>query len=115
MNKITSLGTHFGPYRIESDGAEVIAVHGHELDPHPSGIGQAYVHRSALRVLRPSIRQSWLQDGPKARRGRRGNEPFVEVEWDRAIDLLSEELKRVQGDYGPEALFGSLPPRLWAH
>ena len=105
MNKITSLGTHFGPYRIESDGDEVIAVHGHELDPHPSGIGQAYVHRSALRVLRPSIRQSWLQDGPKTRRGRRGNEPFVEVEWDRAIDLLSEELKRVQGDYGPEALF----------
>ena len=33
MNKITSLGTHFGPYRIESDGDEIIAVHGHELDP----------------------------------------------------------------------------------
>ncbi|HAE54029.1 MAG TPA: Asp-tRNA(Asn)/Glu-tRNA(Gln) amidotransferase GatCAB subunit C, partial [Acidimicrobiaceae bacterium] len=80
MNKITSLGTHFGPYRIESDGDEIIAVHGHELDPHPSDIGQAYVHRSTLRVLRPSVRQSWLRDGPNTRRPRRGNEPFVEVE-----------------------------------
>ena len=46
MGKITSLGTHFGPYLIESENNEVVAVHGHELDPNPSGFGQAYLHRS---------------------------------------------------------------------
>ncbi|MBM35685.1 MAG: Asp-tRNA(Asn)/Glu-tRNA(Gln) amidotransferase GatCAB subunit C [Acidimicrobiaceae bacterium] len=105
MNKLTTLGTHFGSYRIESDGDEIVAVHGHELDPHPSDIGQAYLHRSELRVLRPAVRQSWLKDGPGAHPEQRGKEPFVEVEWDRAIDLASDELKRIRSRHGPEALF----------
>jgi len=105
MNKLTTLGTHFGPYRIESDGNEIVAVRGHELDPHPSGIGQAYLHRSELRVLRPAVRESWLRDGPGAHPEQRGKEPFVEVEWDRAIDLASNELKRIRSKHGPGALF----------
>ena len=71
MGKITSLGTHFGPYLIESENNEVVAVHGHELDPNPSGIGQAYLHRSELRVLKPSVRRSWLEQGPGERTDQR--------------------------------------------
>ena len=109
MNKLTTLGTHFGSYRIESDGDEIVAVHGHELDPHPSDIGQAYLHRSELRDLRPAVRQSWLKDGPGAHPEQRGKEPFVEVEWDRAIDLASDELKRIRSRHC--LLYTSTSPR----
>ena len=105
MGKITSLGTHFGPYLIESENNEVVAVHGHELDPNPSGIGQAYLHRSELRVLKPSVRRSWLEQGPGERTDQRGREPFVEVTWDEAVNLASGELKRIYGSFGPDALF----------
>ena len=105
MNKITSLGTHFGPYRIESRGNEIVAVHGHELDPSPSEIGQSYLHRSDLRILRPAIRKSWLEGGPGTRGDLRGQEPFIEVEWDQAIALASDELKRIRRSYGSQSLF----------
>ena len=105
MNKITSLGTHFGPYRIESRDNEIVKVHGHELDPSPSDIGQAYLHRSELRVLRPAVRRSWLEGGPGSRGDLRGREPFVEVEWDQAIALAADELKRIRTSYGSESLF----------
>ena len=105
MNKLTSLGTHFGPYRIESRDNEVVAVHGHELDPSPSAIGQAYLHRSELRVLRPAVRRSWLEGGPGTRGDLRGKDPFIQVEWDQAIALASDELKRIRTSHGPQALF----------
>ena len=104
-NKTTALGTHFGPYRIDSRGNEIVAVRGHELDPHPSPIGQAFTHSNELRIMRPAIRRSWLKEGPGSRNELRGSEAFVEVEWDEAIDLASSELKRVHADYGPRSVF----------
>ena len=55
---------------------------------------------------RPSIRRSWLEDGPAAATDRRGAEPFVEVDWDTALDLVAGELDRVRTSYGNEAIFG---------
>ena len=37
----------------------------------------------------------------------RGAEPFVEVSWDRALDLVAGELERVRAEYGNEAIYGS--------
>jgi biotin/methionine sulfoxide reductase len=37
---------------------------------------------------------------------RRGDEPFVEVSWDQAIDLVSSELSRVYSEHGPSAVYG---------
>ena len=104
-NKTIALGTHFGPYRIDARGNEITAVRGHELDPHPSVIGQAFIHSKQLRIERPAIRRSWLEEGPGSNTERRGREAFVEVEWDEAIDLASNELIRVRAEYGAQALF----------
>src|SRR3546814_6701527 len=59
-----------------------------------------------LRVRRPAVRESWLRDGPGAAPELRGREPFVEVEWERALDLVAAEVERVRRTHGNEAIFG---------
>ena len=46
--------------------------------------------------------------GRKARRApeERGQEPFVEVEWDQALDLVATELKRVKDTHSNRSIFG---------
>ncbi|MGF1599508.1 MAG: molybdopterin-dependent oxidoreductase [Acidimicrobiales bacterium] len=104
---ITPLSTHFGPFLVEADGAKVIAVHAHPDDPDPSPIGEGYLAATACRVARPSIRRSWLEQGPGAATDRRGSDPFVEVGWDHALDLVAAELERVRDRYGNRAVYGA--------
>src|SRR5262249_61432779 len=54
---------------------------------------------------RPAMRRSWLDHGPGVLTSGRGAEPFVEVPWNEALDLVAAELKRVKGRYGNEAIF----------
>lgn len=56
--------------------------------------------------MRPAIRESWFRDGPGSNTDRRGQEPFVEVEWEVALDLLASELDRVRTQFGNQAIFG---------
>ena len=37
----------------------------------------------------------------------RGDEPFVEVSWDEALDLLSAELQRVYATHGSSGVYGA--------
>lgn len=62
--------------------------------------------QSELRVRRPSVRRSWLVDGPGARPELRGREPFVEVSWQTATTLVAREIRRVRDQYGNRAIFG---------
>ena len=63
------------------------------------------MHSNELRIERPAVRRSWLEEGPGSNNDLRGNEPFIEVEWDEAIDLAASELKRVQAQHGSQAIF----------
>ena len=96
---------HWGVYEVEMQGGEAVALHPFKGDPDPSPIG---LHALApelerMRIRRPAIRKSWL-DG-RARTGR-GQDAFVEVEWDEALDLVAAELTRVKGAHGNRAIFG---------
>lgn len=99
--------SHWGAFqarRTEDGGLE---VRSHPADPAPTplhdNLSSATHHRS--RVARPAIRQGWLLDGPGPSDGR-GAEPFVEVSWDTALDLLADELQRVHREHGAGAVFG---------
>ena len=104
--KTTALGTHFGPYRIDTANGEIVQIRGHEHDPDPSPIGQALIEQRHCRVARPSIRRSWLIGGPGTAPERRGQDPFIEVEWAEALDLVAAELKRIRDTFGHQAVFG---------
>src|SRR5882757_8978699 len=100
---------HWGVYEVEYDDAgKASKLHPFSRDPDPSPIGLHMLSDEVarLRVLRPSIRKSWLEKGPGAASDKRGEEPFVEVPWDEALDLVANELKRVKATYGNKAIFG---------
>ncbi len=98
--------TNWGAYEIETDGHDITAVHPFAKDPDPSPIGQSLKAVRKSRVARPAIRESWYHHGPGAATDRRGWEPFVEVGWDEALDLLAGELDRVRKEHGNQAIYG---------
>src|SRR6185312_2354891 len=101
--------SHWGAYLVHRDvSAEGgIAVLPHPADPAPSpllgNVAGALRHRT--RVRRPAARRGWLDrvsQGLDPRPATRGREPFVELGWDEALDLLTAELARVRERHGNE-------------
>src|ERR671926_680750 len=100
--------THWGTYRGEVRGGRLVALHPFEGDPDPSPIARnvpASLDHPA-RIRRPAVRRSFLERGYAAGGEGRGAEPFVEVEWDKALDLVAAEVARVRGAHGNTAIFG---------
>ncbi|BDO04062.1 hypothetical protein KAM622c_36490 [Klebsiella quasipneumoniae subsp. quasipneumoniae] len=58
---------------------------------------------SQTRIRRPAVRVGYLQHGPASREGR-GKEPFVEVSWEVALDLVARELRSVRPRWRNEAI-----------
>ena len=106
MNKI-SHGSHWGAFNAIVENGRLVGVEPAERDTNPSpilrGMPDAIYHGS--RVARPAVRKSWLAKGFKTGGKERGAEPFVEVPWDEALDIVASELKRVKSAYGNEAIF----------
>ena len=113
-DELRTTTSHWGAYRVRADAAADggIAVLPHPADPAPSpllgNVAGALRHRT--RVRRPALRRGWLERVARglepAPDGRRGAEPFVEVDWAEALDLLAAELLRVREQHGNEAIFG---------
>jgi biotin/methionine sulfoxide reductase len=76
-------------------------------DPDPSPLLANFLGsvQSDARVKRPAIRKGWLENGPGHDPGR-GSDSFVEVSWERALGLLSAELRRIYAHHGAQACFG---------
>ncbi|MBN0763343.1 winged helix-turn-helix domain-containing protein, partial [Pseudomonas aeruginosa] len=85
---------HWGTWQVESREGEIVAVKPVPWDKNPSRIGQSLPDAvtSQTRIRRPAVRAGYLQHGPASREGR-GKEPFVEVSWEVALDLLARELR----------------------
>jgi biotin/methionine sulfoxide reductase len=98
--------THFGVLEAESDGRALRSVTGWGGDPDPRSVihNVASSQHHPTRVRRPAVRQSWLEHGPDG--AGRGEEAFVEVPWDEALDLVSSELRRVYSTRGSAAVYG---------
>ena len=102
--------THWGVYEAVGSG-NAMRLQAFSRDPSPSPIGLSMLEaaRGPLRVRRPAVRRSWLAarrgDMPQAQRGLRGQEPFIEVEWDEALDLVAAEIERVRTAHGNSAIF----------
>jgi len=112
--------SHWGAFNVTTADDRIVSVDAFANDPSPSSISsvlpEAVHHRS--RVARPSIRKSWLQHGPLHTDSRtldcrkldyrklRGQEDFVELPWDEALDITASEINRVIQTHGNESIFG---------
>lgn len=101
--------SHWGAYDVVRSGGAVVGLAGRADDPDPSPIGPAMwdAYRSPLRIQRPAVRKGWLQRTGVGDSGAgRGKEPFVEVSWEHALDLVAGELQRVIAHHGNASIFG---------
>ncbi|WP_190295603.1 molybdopterin-dependent oxidoreductase [Halotalea alkalilenta] len=109
MSSISYMAFHWGLYEVENAMTDGVTVRPFHRDPAPSPIG-LYAADPALsraRIRRPAVRRGWLEAKRGGRDdGFRGQDAFVEVEWDEALDLAASELDRVRGSFGNEAIFG---------
>jgi biotin/methionine sulfoxide reductase len=104
---MTFTSLHWGAYRPQVVDGKLQALKPVEWDSDPSPIGDSVAEAitSPTRVMRPAVRRSFLEQqggSPQLR----GQEPFVEVSWDVALDLVASELRRVKAQHGNQAIFG---------
>ena len=98
---------HWGHFEVEVRDDEIVGLYPSPNDPDPSPILQSIPDtlRHPTRIECPMVRAGYLEHGPGHNSERRGQEPFVPLEWDRALDLLAKELARVKTDFGNESIF----------
>ncbi|MGI9521299.1 MAG: molybdopterin-dependent oxidoreductase [Hyphomicrobiaceae bacterium] len=95
--------SHWGAFEAVIEDGMVTDVRPFMHDAKPSPILKSIpeaVHHP-IRVVRPSIREGWLEH----RDQNRGADRFIEFDWDDALDLVAKELGRVRNSHGNEAIF----------
>lgn len=98
--------THWGAYDIGTGNDGSIDVAGRPEDPDPASIIHPVINAGWNRVESPAVRQSWLDHGVFASPERRGDEPLVDVDWDTALNLAAEAIRRVRTERGNSAIYG---------
>ncbi len=98
--------SHWGAFSAVRDNDRLLVrPHPGDADPSPllGNFADALRHRA--RVARPMVRRGWLERGPGPD-PRRGQEGFVALPWDEALDRLAAELARVRDRHGAAGVFG---------
>ncbi|NIY83947.1 trimethylamine-N-oxide reductase TorA [Vibrio hepatarius] len=98
-------GSHWGAFRAHVYAGKVQEIKPLESDSNPTEMlnGIKGIIYSPSRVRYPMVRLDWLKKH-KYSAETRGDNRFIRVTWDEALDLFYRELERVQKDYGPWAL-----------
>src|SRR5262249_9045289 len=98
--------SHWGVYEVETRDGIACSARPVAWDADPSPIIQALPAgvQGALRVSEPFVRRGYLRYGPGRTSAERGADAYVAVKWDRAMRLVAEELLRVRGTHGNQAI-----------
>ncbi|HGO5854321.1 TPA: trimethylamine-N-oxide reductase TorA [Mannheimia haemolytica] len=99
-------GSHWGAMRAKIENGRVAEIKPFEFDKHPTEMlnGIKGLIYSDSRIRYPMVRLDWLKNRHNSNTAQRGDNRFVRVTWDEALDLFYQELERVQKEYGPWAL-----------
>lgn len=99
-------GSHWGAIRATVVDGRFIEAKPFEHDKYPSKMIAGlpdHVHGGA-RIRYPMVRVDWLRKRHQSDTTQRGDNRFVRVSWDEALDFFYQELERIQKTYGPSAL-----------
>ena len=101
--------SHWGNYRVETDGQKLLSVTAYEEDREPTPIGQSLLDAldEGARIPQPMVRAGYLEKGRYSDGAGRGREPFVPVSWDVALELAATALKHTYAKHGPDSVYGS--------
>ena len=106
FSKITS--SHWGAFKAHIENGKLVATEPFHLDPNPNDfhklIPNAVYHNT--RVKRPSIRKGWLSNKVTRNRNLRGNDEYIEMPWDEALEIAASEITRIKSEYGNESIYG---------
>nr|WP_299240106.1 trimethylamine-N-oxide reductase TorA [uncultured Halomonas sp.] len=100
-------GSHWGAFKALVKGGRVAEVKPFDADRYPTDMlnGIKGLIYNPSRIRYPMVRLDWLKNRENGDRTQRGDNRFVRLTWDSALDLFYEELERVQKNYGPWALY----------
>lgn len=103
-------GSHYGAFEAKVVNGEWTETRPFKHDKYPCDMLNAVreVVYNPSRVRYPMVRLDWLLKREESDRSQRGDNRFVRVSWDQALDLLYEELERVQKTYGSSGVFTGL-------
>ncbi len=107
--RLVLTGSHWGAIRAKVVNGRFVEAIPFELDTHPTTMinGLADHVYATSRVRYPMVRVDWLRKRHLSDTSQRGDNRFVRVSWDEALDLFYQELERVQTEHGPSALLTS--------
>lgn len=99
-------GAHWGAFRAKVVANRVMEVEPFEFDQYPTRILDAVpgIIYSPARVRYPLVRLDWYKNRENSDTSQRGDNRFIRVSWDEALDLIYEQLERIQTTFGPWAL-----------
>src|ERR1700722_17691613 len=94
--------SHWGAFTAHVEGGRLVSVSPFEHDPHPNTLIDAWPEMGYAknRGTAPMGRAVWLRSPRGAPAGVRGDDAFVAVSWDEALDLIAGEVARVRERYG---------------
>lgn len=109
---MTYTSTHWGVYRpvVEHGSLQSLQAAPWDKDPSPIAASLPKGISAAARITRPAVREGFLKAAEQGKAEisprQRGQQAFVELPWDEALDLVAAELRRVRQQHGNEAIFG---------
>lgn len=106
--KIAPTATHWGNFRVEHCGGELIAIHPYDVDRQSPDMRQNLLAAldPDVRVAQPMVRRSYLEDPRNNKPHLRGTDPYIPVDWEQAIELAALAICRARDEYGCESIFG---------
>ncbi|MFG5381753.1 trimethylamine-N-oxide reductase TorA [Yoonia sp. R2-816] len=101
-------GSHWGAFHATVTDGRWTAVRGWEEDRFPTKMLEGVMDSvySPTRIKYPMVRRAYLEGGPGTASDTRGRDDFVRVSWDQALQLVADEVARVQEESGPKGIFG---------
>ena len=98
---------HWGPLGVVVQDGKVVKS-GPAIEPVVPNELQSVVADqlySETRVKYPMVRKGFLANPGKSDTTMRGRDEWVRVSWDKALDLVHNQLKRVREQYGATGIF----------